>query len=151
MRKDKILCKSLKTVETLGAVSVICTKTGTLTKNNMWVTECAIGCLDMSPRQAIDRQITANSKLLSNTAVYQLQSVASLCNSGEFDVTTSRLPLEQRKITGDATDQAVLRFAQTLGSVAEARAMWNKRYELPFNSKNKLMISVFSLRKSTGR
>ncbi|KAK9358121.1 hypothetical protein V1504DRAFT_306765 [Lipomyces starkeyi] len=152
MRKNKILCKSLKAVETLGSVSVICTdKTGTLTMNNMWVVECATGDLRMPRQLAIDRHFTENDKRLSNTALSQLRSVASLCNAGEFDITTSGLPLANRKIIGDATDQAILRFAETLGSVAEVRAMWNKRFELPFNSKNKFMISVFSIANDIGR
>ncbi|KAK9482032.1 hypothetical protein V1527DRAFT_499401 [Lipomyces starkeyi] len=151
MRKNKILCKSLKAVETLGSVSVICTdKTGTLTMNNMWVDECATGNLRMPRQLAIDRHFTENDKRLSNTALGQLRSVASLCNAGEFDITTSGLPLANRKIIGDATDQAILRFAETLGSVAVVRAMWNKRFELPFNSKNKFMISVFSIANDIG-
>ena len=37
MKSNNILCKSLKTVETLGAVSVLCSdKTGTLTKVCRW-------------------------------------------------------------------------------------------------------------------
>ncbi|KAK9234683.1 hypothetical protein V1525DRAFT_349758 [Lipomyces kononenkoae] len=144
MRKNKILCKSLKTVETLGAVSVICTdKTGTLTRNNMWVTECTAGDRRMTMDEAIDRHFGKQEK--SNSSLNQLRSVACLCNAGEFDSTTSDYPLATRKINGDATDQALMRFAETLGSVSQVRNMWEKRFVLPFNSKNKFMISVFSI------
>ncbi|KAK4222517.1 hypothetical protein QBC38DRAFT_80396 [Podospora fimiseda] len=136
MSKNKILCKSLKTVETLGSVSVICSdKTGTLTKNKMVVTDCAIG------GQIFTADILSGM-VSSSSAFDQLRSVAGLCNAGEFDAATRNLPLADRKIHGDSTDQAVLRFAESLGSVAELKRCWATKFNLAFNSKNKFMIRV---------
>ncbi|RDH38194.1 hypothetical protein BDQ94DRAFT_74328 [Aspergillus welwitschiae] len=147
MSKNKILCKSLKTVETLGAVSVICSdKTGTLTKNKMFVTDCALSMSRFSTELARDEMVIKGRK----TGMHQLRGVAGLCNAAEFDASSLNKPLHEREIHGDATDQAVLRFSEGLGSVAELRRTWRKTYELAFNSKNKFMIRTFSLVESAG-
>lgn len=86
----------------------------------------------------------------TSNAVAQLRAVAGLCNSGEFDAATFNLPIHERKINGDATDQAVLRLSESLGPVSELRQMWKKTFELAFNSKNKYMIRTFELAQKEG-
>jgi len=142
MKQNNVLCKSLKTVETLGAVSVICSdKTGTLTKNVMTATDCAIGTRTMTPETALqDLEKSGN-----NNSVRQLRSLAGLCNAGNFDFSTMDRPLEERVIQGDATDQAVLRFSESLGSVDKTRSLWRKLFEIAFNSKNKYMMRFYQL------
>ncbi|VEU23296.1 DEKNAAC104422 [Brettanomyces naardenensis] len=138
MKKNNILCKSLKTVETLGAVSVLLSdKTGTLTKNQMVVTDVAVGSSAMSSDDAADSKD-------KRTALTQLKIVGAVCNAGEFDPTTTGLPLAQQKIIADATDAAVLRFSASLGPIEESRGLWKKVFDLTFNSKNKFAIRVSS-------
>lgn len=147
MRKNNILCKSLKTVETLGSVSVLLSdKTGTLTKNQMTVTDMLIGFSQWKTDEA--RREFDNEKPI-RASIQQLRILAAVNNAGEFDPTTMQLPLAQRKIIADATDAAVLRFSETMAPVADARNLWRKRFDLPFNSKNKFAIRVCSVDDAT--
>lgn len=153
MRKNKVLCKSLKTVETLGSVSVICSdKTGTLTQNKMVVTDSFAGGQVMSADGARDALVAGRNTAqgLASNAIEQLRTVASLCNAGEFGAATNHLPIALRKVHGDATDQAILRFAESLGPIAELKRCWTTRSNLAFNSKNKFMIRVFGMTHSGG-
>jgi sodium/potassium-transporting ATPase subunit alpha len=152
MRKNSILCKSLKTVETLGAVSVICSdKTGTLTKNKMVVTDLYAAGEEYTPEAARDlmavlrseNNIAALSKKREDV-IDQLRILGGLCNSGEFDASTMHMPIYERKINGDATDQAILRLSESLGSVAELKQNWKKVFEIAFNSKNKFMVRLMA-------
>ena len=117
----------------------------------MSVTECSIGTKKMTPESAQEEMIEIRrDHNISTNAIDQLRAIAGLCNSGEFDAATGNLPLEERKINGDATDRAILRFSEGLGSVSELKRYWKKTFELAFNSKNKFMIRTFSLSDSEG-
>ena len=112
----------------------------------MTASDCCIGTKKMLPAEAI-AEITKleDGAISSNNRIKQLRAVSAICNAGEFDVTTMNLAIADRTIIGDATDQAVLRFSESLGPVQETRKMWRKRFDLSFNSKNKFMIRVNSL------
>lgn len=113
----------------------------------MIVTDCCVGLEKMAADAARDTIIAERNTDggFAGNALDQLRTVAGLCNSAEFDAQTRRLPLAQRRIHGDATDSAILRFAESLGSVAELKRCWQSRFELAFNSKNKFMIRVLGL------
>ncbi|KAL2865013.1 cation-translocating P-type ATPase [Aspergillus lucknowensis] len=146
MKQNKILCKSLATVETLGAVSVICSdKTGTLTKNEMFVTDCFSGGEEYPSEEVRERMVHGpNTSEGPNESIGLIRAVGGLCNAAEFDVTTLDRPLHAVKLFGDPTDQAILRLSQSLGPVSELRGQWEKHFEIPFNSKNKFMVRVMS-------
>jgi sodium/potassium-transporting ATPase subunit alpha len=79
---------------------------------------------------------------LNDTVLRQIQALTGLCNAGEFDTESANAPLSERRIFGDATDQAILRYSESLGSVAELRKSWQTIFTLGFDSKNKFMIKV---------
>lgn len=116
----------------------------------MYVTETSIGTHNMDAQSVRDEMMRHHQEGKGVNAVDQLRAIAGLCNSGEFDMATEQLPLHDRRIIGDATDQALLRLSESLGPVSELRQMWKKTFELAFNSKNKYMIRTLALVEDEG-
>jgi sodium/potassium-transporting ATPase subunit alpha len=121
MAKRKALIKKLTSVETLGAVTVICTdKTGTLTQNRMEAVKLWVDDLFIEPATAV---AASSSRLLFTTA--------ALCNNARF------IDGEYR---GDPTETALLRAArEALGDIPGSRLS-----EIPFDSDRKMMTVVYS-------
>lgn len=80
------------------------------------------------------------------TALGPLIKVARLCNGASFVETDDAASAEERPIKGDATDTAVLRFAESFNhssfDTSSILASHDKAFEIPFNSRNKWMLTV---------
>ncbi|KAJ5342430.1 hypothetical protein N7541_011554 [Penicillium brevicompactum] len=141
MKKTNILPKGLATVETLGCVNVLCSdKTGTLTQNRMFVKSLGMvdweyNLEDLAPGEFGTVDLPDGLRDMVRASV--------LCNDAIYDPTTMNKPVHERTVHGNATDAAVLRFADSVGMTSpKALAGYDRVHQIPFNSKNKWMLTM---------
>ncbi len=130
MAKQNAVMKDLKAVESLGAVSVICSdKTGTLTQNRMTVQQMYSG-----------GEVKDGFELESEPD-YMLLKAAILVNDA---VTT------EKGEVGDPTEIALVRLFDNLGlDEIEYREQHPRICEIAFDSDRKLMSTVHSVGEDT--
>ncbi|KIN98259.1 hypothetical protein M404DRAFT_968279 [Pisolithus tinctorius Marx 270] len=147
-------------------------KTGTLTAGKMAVESVAfldaaysakdfianftdaLSCTIAPTSTASASQTRSPSPLtsFSSNPVHVLHAITRLCNGAKFasshDSSTNEkfTPDSEPTIKGDPTDTAILKFATSLSAVdstaRESSGKYVKAFEIPFNSKNKWMMTV---------
>ncbi len=133
MAKRRAIIRKLPAVETLGGATVICSdKTGTLTLNQMAVTQVAVASdLQIGKARPVENALTMNG------SYYELIRAGALCNNAEFD------PDNPGSIVGDPTEGALIVLSKRFGEDHDDMEDDCPRlYEQPFDSGRKRMSTV---------
>ncbi|MDP2204745.1 MAG: HAD-IC family P-type ATPase, partial [Alphaproteobacteria bacterium] len=146
MARRNAIVRRLPAIETIGAVSVICSdKTGTLTRNEMMVSAALvdgslfnIGGMGYEPKGSItsaDTQADADS---ANKALQSLARAALLCNDASL-----RLHEEAWVVEGDPMEGALLSFAGKAGlDPLHSAHEWPRLDTVPFDSRHRFMATL---------
>jgi len=145
MAKRNAIIRKLPAVETLGSTTVICSdKTGTLTQNQMTVTQMYAGGARYSVSgvgYAPEGKITPETKGLppeSNRALTELLTAGALCNDSQLLKTD-----EGYRVEGDPTEAALLAAAAKSGILPEEAVHRLPRIDaIPFESARQYMASL---------
>jgi len=132
MVRQKSILRKLAAIESLGSVTVIATdKTGTLTQNDMRVTNMWMDGTSYAPTDLEGSQ----SKTLS-----AIIDVAVHCNNASISrLTEDGTP----SVIGDKTEGSLLLLAHSIGIPPEERRAQGKRIEeFPFNADLKMMTVI---------
>lgn len=147
MANRKAVVRRMPAIETLGAVSIICTdKTGTLTRNEMMVAALVLDDriypvsgegYDISGEigrvSEGDRSATPPPELLADLA-----QAALLCNDARLDTSEGRV-----KVIGDPMEGALLVLAAKAGlDLHSYSGQWPRQDEVPFDSQLRYMATL---------
>ncbi len=133
MARRKAILKTLEGAETLGATTVVCTdKTGTLTQNEMRVTDVLLG----------GELSSASDRVRDAGDVDAALGVMALCNNATLDLRRGEV-----RASGDPTETALLMYVEGTqkGSVGRLRAAHPRVHERPFDSATREMATVHRL------
>lgn len=140
LAKQKAIIKKLSSTETLGATTVICSdKTGTLTKNEMTVTEAHTLDNDISVSgngYRINGKWEITGERIEKTITHLCRCIV-LNNNAELNTAT-------HSIIGDPTEGALIVFAEKSGCNRDAlKKKFKKIKEFPFDSDRKMMTTTY--------
>eukprot|EP00475_Leptophrys_vorax_P007358 TRINITY_DN1465_c0_g1_i1.p1 TRINITY_DN1465_c0_g1~~TRINITY_DN1465_c0_g1_i1.p1 ORF type:complete len:1157 (-),score=365.21 TRINITY_DN1465_c0_g1_i1:275-3745(-) len=147
----KCVVKNLHNIDTLGSVTLLATdKTGTLTQNKMTVVNMYLG----GRHYGVQEKPAPGLFTMELPGAQEAVSVCAYCSSAKFDTDPEnlKLPILKRKVFGDATETALLKFATLHNpSMVDRVESTTKVFEVPFNSANKWMMSVVEKQHDRGR
>ncbi|MGC8120407.1 cation-translocating P-type ATPase [Marinobacter sp. VGCF2001] len=143
MARRQAVVRRMPVIETLGAVSVICSdKTGTLTRNEMMVTAVVAGGqryeVTGEGYRPDGRVCCQGEPIVSQPGLIELARAAALCNDASI-----RSSDGSTTIQGDPMEAALKVFAgKAEFDLVTSASAWPRVDEVPFDTRNRFMATL---------